>query len=272
MQKSPVIPLETVRDLIVPNGSLVLMWVLKHHGPLNFSQLYERITGNVFIKSKPHYGVALRADDDMMGSLIEILLEQLVKYGLVELQQGDPNDIRYSASPNIENLLRIFRLMSLDEQVQVQIEGNIVVRPIFGQPQATSNEAQVLALIPALKTSEEHYTNSIKRVTYNLNIQCERAKDLFSNNSLLNKNWAALFHAQLCIADCTGRDANIFYALGIAHTIGKKCILISQSVEDIPVDLRQSPIIIYNSSSEGLNPFEQTLSDLLSNEFYLKSR
>ena len=253
-----------------PNEGLILMWVLKQHGPVNFSQLYQLITGKIFIKSeRRYYGTGGGHGEDWMEITIESHLKELVQYGLVELQQSDPNDIRYSASPNIERLLRIFRLMSLGDQMKARPESNIVVSPSFGPPQTASNEAQVLAIIPPSKTSEEHYTNAIKRVTYNLNIKCERAKDLFSNNSLLDKNWSALFHTQLCIADCTGRDPNIFYALGVAHTIGKKCILISQSLEDIPIDLRQSPVIIYDQSPEGIAQFEQTLSDLLSNEFDL---
>ena len=278
MDEQSIIPLKTVRELIEPDGSLILMWVLKHHGPVNFAQLYQLITGKVFTKSERPYVGHRGFQGDLMAEIrIEYLLKELVEYGLVELQQSDPNDIHYSASPKIERLLHIFRLMSLDDQIKARPEGNIVVSPIFGRPptdhpRIAPKKVQVLAIIPPSKTCEEHYTNSIKRLTYNLNIKCERTKDLFSNNSLLGKNWSALFHAQICIADCTGRDPNIFYALGIAHTIGKKCILISQSLEDIPVDLRQSPVIIYDQSPESLTQFEQTLSDLLSTEFDLKSR
>ena len=277
MDEQPIIPIETARELIGPDGNLILMWVLKHHSPVNFPQLYQLIAGKVFIKSERDYGSGGGHGEDSIETEIESLLRELVKCGLVELQQSDPNDILYSISPHIERLLHIFRLMSLDDQIKLQTEGNIVVRPIFGlprtdHPRAVSKKVQVLAIIPPSKTSEEHYTNSIKRLTYTLNIKCERTKDLFSNNSLLGKNWSALFHAQICIADCTGRDPNIFYALGIAHTIGKKCILISQSLEDIPLNLRQSPVIIYDQSPESLTQFEQTLSDLLSTEFDLKSR
>jgi len=38
------------------------------------------------------------------------------------------------------------------------------------------------------------------------------------------------------IADCTGRNPNVFYEIGIAHTLGRNVVMITEA--DVPFDLR----------------------------------
>jgi hypothetical protein len=45
----------------------------------------------------------------------------------------------------------------------------------------------------------------------------------------------------------------VFYEIGIAHTLGREVILITQSVEDIPFDLRHLRYVHYLNNGEGLN-------------------
>jgi hypothetical protein len=37
--------------------------------------------------------------------------------------------------------------------------------------------------------------------------------------------WNSIYSSSIIIADCTGRNPNVFYELGIAHTLGKPVIL-----------------------------------------------
>ena len=49
--------------------------------------------------------------------------------------------------------------------------------------------------------------------------------------------WEHINKARFIIADCTGRNPNVFYELGIAHTIGKKVFLCAQKRKDFPFDI-----------------------------------
>ena len=61
------------------------------------------------------------------------------------------------------------------------------------------------------------------------------------------------------IADCTGRDPNVFYEIGVAHTVGKPVVLITQSADDVPFDLRAIRFIEYQYTPPGMRVFEERL-------------
>ena len=49
--------------------------------------------------------------------------------------------------------------------------------------------------------------------------------------------------ADLIVADLTGQNPNVFYEVGIAHTLEKPVLLLSMSIEDIPFDLRHRRVL-----------------------------
>ena len=57
--------------------------------------------------------------------------------------------------------------------------------------------------------------------------------------------------SRVVICDCTGRNPNVFYEIGIAHTLGREVISITQNPEDIPFDLRHLRYVHYLNNAEG---------------------
>ncbi len=55
----------------------------------------------------------------------------------------------------------------------------------------------------------------------------------------------------LVIADLSGQNPNVFYEVGIAHTLGKPVLLLSQSIEDVPFDLRHRRVLPYEYTPIG---------------------
>jgi hypothetical protein len=53
------------------------------------------------------------------------------------------------------------------------------------------------------------------------------------------------------VADFTGKNPNVFYEVGIAHTLGKTVIPITQSINDVPSDLRHHRALIYHPKQQG---------------------
>lgn len=67
----------------------------------------------------------------------------------------------------------------------------------------------------------------------------------------------------MVICDCTGRNPNVFYEAGIAHTLGREVVLITQNPEDIPFDLRHLRHIRYLNNAQGRRALRASLADRL---------
>ena len=109
------------------------------------------------------------------------------------------------------------------------------------------------------------YEDHIRPTCTGMNLTLRRADDFFTANSVVQDIWKAIVSARLIVADCTDRNPNVFYEIGIAHTIGKSSILITQREKDIPFDLRHLHYILYQSSPRGMKEFEATFKETVRN-------
>ena len=136
----------------------------------------------------------------------------------------------------------------------------ITVEPIFGRPRASGQHFfDVFVIMPFRDDLHEVFDKHINKVVGSLNLTVKRGDDFFSDAHIMNDVWSAINESFLLIADCTGQNANVFYELGIAHTIGKRCIIITQNGNDIPFDIRQFRHIVYENSLSGMIEFEKQL-------------
>lgn len=81
---------------------------------------------------------------------------------------------------------------------------------------------------------------------------CQRADDMWKNDAIIQDIVSLICTAHVVICDLTGRNSNVFYEAGIAHTIGKDVILITQSDNDVPFNLRHLRYIKYLNNNQGL--------------------
>jgi len=56
---------------------------------------------------------------------------------------------------------------------------------------------------------------------------CQRGDDEILTVPLLDKINSLIQRADVVVADCTGRNPNVFYELGIAHALEKLVVLIT---------------------------------------------
>lgn len=133
---------------------------------------------------------------------------------------------------------------------------------IWGEvnPRLTS---QVFVIMPFLEQLSPVYEDHIKAVCNKIGYSCLRA-DLITNASvIMNDIWSLIYNSDIIICDCTGKNPNVFYELGIAHAIGKNVICITQNPEDIPFDIRQIRYIKYEYTPRGMKEFEQKLEQYM---------
>jgi hypothetical protein len=89
---------------------------------------------------------------------------------------------------------------------------------------------------------------------------CKRADDLFGQD-VVKDIYESILAAQVIIAEITGRNANVFYELGMAHTLGKDVILLTQGSQHIPFDLYRFRHCIYSNDGPGYKKLREYLPD-----------
>jgi hypothetical protein len=146
----------------------------------------------------------------------------------------------------------------------------VLATPFFGVPKPLHLTPDVIpdvfVLMPFSEALNPIYEDHIKAISVELGLKVMRADDVFAAGPIIDDIWSLIYSSKIIIADCTGRNPNVFYEIGIAHTIGSKVILISQDREDIPFDLRHIRCIIYQYNPRGMELFNEKLRRTLATE------
>lgn len=133
-----------------------------------------------------------------------------------------------------------------------------IAKPFFGNPDP-SLKADVFVIMPFREEFDYLYRAYIKKVCENLGLSCKRADDLYSSKPIIQDIWSLIYNSKVIIADCSTKNPNVMYELGIAHVIGKEVILITQDVDDIPFDLRHLRHLPYTYAPHSISNFENEL-------------
>ncbi len=113
---------------------------------------------------------------------------------------------------------------------------------------------------------DEIYQDYVKQpLIKECKLKVERADDFFTVNTIIKDVWFGINRAKVIIAELTGRNPNVFYELGISHTLGKKVILISQNIEDVPSDLRHIRFIHYQFTPKGVEVLKKKIISTVNN-------
>lgn len=157
-------------------------------------------------------------------------------------------------------LIQQFLGFSLHDTIKkLENWNSIVVTPFFSYP-STSLKNDVFAIMPFSEEYNHLYQDHIKAVCKSINKSCIRADDLYTSRSIMQDIWDLIYNSKVIIADCTNKNPNVMYELGIAHAIGKKVILITQNIDDIPFDLRHLRHLHYQYAPHSIVAFEDKLS------------
>jgi hypothetical protein len=139
------------------------------------------------------------------------------------------------------------------------------VRPRRQRPsvfQITEHENIEPALASAMMPFDAGFNviyDAIRQAADNAGLRCRRADDIWENAAIIQDVVALIDRSRIVVCDCSGRNPNVFYEAGIAHTLGREVILITQNDQDIPFDLRHLRYIRYLNNAEGRAALTQAL-------------
>ncbi len=121
--------------------------------------------------------------------------------------------------------------------------------------QIADPEAIEQTLVSAMMPFSPSFTpvyDTLKETAELAGFRCRRADDIWENPAVIQDVVSLIDRSKIVICDCSTRNPNVFYEIGIAHTLGREVILITQSAEDIPFDLRHLRYVSYLNNGEGL--------------------
>lgn len=91
-------------------------------------------------------------------------------------------------------------------------------------------------------------------------MRCLRADDIWEESTIVQDLFNLVFRSQVVVVDFTGKNANVMYETGIAHTLGKHVIPITQTLADVPSDMRHHRALTYLANNEGIAALEASLT------------
>lgn len=139
---------------------------------------------------------------------------------------------------------------------------NIIVNPVFNGRNFSMKDKHCFILMPFTESWSDRVWKQLGLILERGGFSFSRADSLYGHN-ILEDIWIAINESSLIIADITSRNPNVFYEIGIAHTLGKKVILLTQKVTDIPFDFKNYRHIIYEDNVDGFNILSVELPNYL---------
>ncbi len=107
----------------------------------------------------------------------------------------------------------------------------------------------VFVLTPFNKQFQNSF-DTIAETCREVGLHCLRGDEEQVRGDLLPHIIRLIIKARVIVANIDGRNPNVFYELGIAHTLDKVTILVTKSVKSAPFDLKAKKLVVYKDMDE----------------------
>lgn len=193
---------------------------------------------------------ALRfGDEDYDGCVLEVL---------ISLFQRDPQNLS-----RVELYLQQTFVDGAQNISSAPSDRRIVFSPsVFSVPEMPVDPRLVAVMMPFSAEMSPVY-EAIRRAASQQSLLCQRVDDLWEHSTVIQDVFSLIYRSFVVVCDFTGKNPNVFYECGVAHTLGKHVVPIAQHENDVPFDLRHHRYLRYLSNEEGLAALSDRLADRL---------
>ena len=92
-----------------------------------------------------------------------------------------------------------------------------------------------------------------------LDLKCSRADDIFDESELIQDVFSLIYRSAVVVCDFTGSNPNVYYEAGIAHTLGRPVVPLTQFDAHVTFDLKHHRFIRYLNNTQGLQELKPKL-------------
>jgi len=111
---------------------------------------------------------------------------------------------------------------------------------------------------------KEVYWKGIKPGCEQADFRSLRVDELKGAFNINRKIIQHIFKCDVIVADLTESNPNVFYEMGVGHTIDNKTIMIIQNKDEVPFDVSSYHCIKYEQTGDGLEILKNRIADSLS--------
>lgn len=143
------------------------------------------------------------------------------------------------------------------------IEKQLTVTPkVFSIPNGKSNNNLVSVMMP-FGQEFDHVYETIKDACHTIGLECKRADEIWMDSTIIQDVFNLIYFSAVVIVELSGRNPNVLYETGVAHTLGKSVIPISRDEGKLPFDLAHHRVLKYLPNAQGLKEMKNKLEKRL---------
>lgn len=135
-----------------------------------------------------------------------------------------------------------------------------VAPKVFTLPTTTPTEADLVAVMMPFDAGFAPVYAALGEAARAADMRVQRADDIWINDHIMADIISLIWRARIVISDLSGKNANVFYETGIAHTLGRDVIQITRSPSDVPFDLQPLRYVHYLPNEQGLEALKTSVT------------
>ena len=211
----------------------------------------------IFIQSKK------LSEDYLRTAIVEIInITKCIAKNAVYSRDGKKNNVLFWENYYALQILNDFSAI-INDSDRKEDEFMIVSPKLFKGDDYTIDEKLCVVIMPfKTKWSKEIY-NTFKEATTGFTIW--RSDEEYTDDVIIQTVWEKINRSKFVIADCTGKNPNVFYELGIAHTLGKPVFMCSQNRSDFPFDIHHIRSFEYGMSPGQIRTLKSEIQKFINN-------
>jgi len=131
---------------------------------------------------------------------------------------------------------------------------------VFTIPDKVTVETGLVAVMMPFAAEFTNVHTAIQNACDDAGFTSVRGDNIWDHSTIIQDVFALILRAQIVVVDFTGKNGNVMYETGIAHTLGKIVIPISQSQDHVPFDLKHHRVLRYVDNLQGLAELSKALA------------
>lgn len=156
----------------------------------------------------------------------------------------------------------------LTQSIKIERESIMDINPIFKAREISVDQKMIFCALPFTQDRLEIFDEVIKpEIESEFGMSVIRSGNIFQPNlNIMESIWTYINQAKIVIVDLSEKNPNVFYELGICHTLGKQVITIcdQDSLENdydgkLPFDIGAINTIFYRNRGNGMGELKKAL-------------